>query len=70
MLRTQRVDAATDTPEHSWIRWSDRSYIDSLSGSTERRDNLGGSAERRGSNAAQAKAEFEYHRDTFIIPGF
>ena len=60
MPEHQRTNSAADTPEHSWVRWFDRGSIDSL----------GGSAERRSSRAAQAKAEFEYHRDTFVIPGF
>lgn len=60
MPEHQRINSATDTPEHSWIRWFDRGSI----------DGLGGSAERRSSKATQAKAEFEYRRDTFVIPGF
>lgn len=58
--RMQRVDSAAGMSEHTWIRWFE----------PDRVEGLGGSALRRGSKTAQAKAEFEYYRDTFFVPGF
>jgi len=58
--RMQRVDSTAGMSEHTWIRWFE----------PDRVEGLGGSAERRASKADQAKAEFEYYRDTFFVPGF
>ncbi|WP_423916988.1 hypothetical protein [Candidatus Poriferisodalis sp.] len=60
MLCARSVGSAASMSKHSRIRWFERGRARGFSGS----------AERRGSKAAKARAEFEYHRDTFFIPGF
>ena len=60
VLSARPADAAAGLFMRSRIRWFERGHVRGFSGS----------AERRGSKAAKAKAEFEYHRDTFFVPGF
>ena len=60
VLSARPADAAAGLSMRSRIRWFERGHVRGFSGS----------AERRGSKAAKAKAEFEYHRDTFFVPGF
>ena len=60
MLCARSVRSAATMSKRSRIRWFERAHLTGFSGS----------AERRGSKAAKARAEFEYHRDTFFVPGF